>query len=135
MIANTFGCVFGYFHETSDGFARLFDYRWEYWPSERVRSGADKELTTDYEGSNYVLATNLGAIYSRRANLLDFFDFQVGYGTRYYNDPSRYSERRPFIGFGVNLSNVCERLGMRALAKVFEYYQPPGIHLRWDKNL
>ena len=135
VIANTAGCVFGYFHETSPGFARLFDFRWEYWPSEQVRSGEDSEITTDYEGSNYVLATNLGAIWSRRANALDFVDFQVGYGVRYYNDRSRRSERRPFVGFGINLANVCQRLGLRTLGRFFEYYQPPGIHLRWDTNL
>lgn len=135
VVANAAGCVFGYFHETSPRFQRLFDLRWEYWPSAAVQSGEDSEITTDYQGSAYVLATNLGALYSRRRNLLDFVDFQVGYMTRDYHDRRAPSQRLPFVGLGVNLSTVCERLGLRALGKIFEYYQPPGINLRWSTDL
>ena len=135
VIANAAGCLFGYFHETSPGFARIFDFRWEYWPSSRVRTGEDGEVTTDYEGSAYVLAANVGALVGHRRTPLDFVDLHLGYATRYYSDRSQRSERRPFVGLGLSLPTVCERLGLRRLATFFHYYQPPGIHLRWDTNL
>ena len=135
LVANTAGAAFGYFHETDPRFARLFDLRWEYWPSDQVTKEGDYELSTDIEGSSYVIAVNLGAIYSRQSNFFDYFDFQCGYAARHYKDTSSDPERRPFIGLGINLSNVCKRLRLPVLSKFFEYYQPPGISLRWDTDL
>lgn len=135
IVANTAGCVFGYFHETSPRFNELFDFRWEYWPSDQVTKEGEYELSTDIEGSSYVLALNLGALYSRRSNFLDYFDFQAGYASRHYKDKKAPTERRPFIGVGINLTNVCKRFRLPVLAKLFEYYQPPGISLRLDTNL
>ena len=135
LVANTAGCVFGYFHETSPRFNRLFDYRWEYWPSDTFGDDGSYEPTTDIEGSAFVLAINMGALYSRNSSVFDYLDFQVGYLSRHYKDHSAPTERRPFVGVGINLSNVCKRLHLRALAKLFEYYQPPGISLRWSTDL
>lgn len=116
VVANAAGCLFGYFHETSPWFARTFDLRWEYWPTDRVWSGENLDLVTDYEGSSYVLATNVGALVSRRPTVWDLLDLQVGYYCRHYEDGRGDPERR-------------------GLGRAFEYYQVPGISLRLSTDL
>ena len=141
IAANTAGALFGYAHAAYPRFAEVFDFRWEYWPSENfgdeALEGEDGggDITTDYEGSTYVLAANLGALYSRRSNALDFVDLQLGWRSRGYVDPSVARQRTVLIGVGLNLKTVCDRLGLRALGKVFQFYQPPGTALRFGIDL
>ena len=135
IVANTVGAAFGYFHSTDRRFQEILDFRWEYWPSDYSRETGEGEFTTDYEGSAYVLAANIGAIACRHRHVLDFFDVQLGWQTRGYVDPSVPMQRTAFVGLGINLQTVCNRLGLRHLGKVFQFYQPPGIHLRWNHDL
>jgi len=131
MIANTSGCVFGYFQETSPRFDRLFDLRWEYVPTSSL-GGPASEPTTDYDGSSYILALNVGALaHPRRRTWLDVVDFQVGYQTRNYVDMTGEKERTAFVGVGINFANLLRRIGLRGIIpSIFEYYQPPYTSLR-----
>jgi hypothetical protein len=135
VVANGVGCLFGYLDETWPWFGRVFDLRWEYFPSEQVWSGEDLDITTDYEGSAYLLAINTGALVSRRRHVLELVDLQVGYYTRHYQDLEGPPERHVFAGVGLNLSTVFRWLGMPRVGKVFEYWQPPYISLRLDWEL
>jgi uncharacterized protein YfiM (DUF2279 family) len=135
LVANTAGATFGYFQEISPRFNRLFDLRWEYWPSDQVTKHSNYELSTDIEGSSYVLALNLGALYSRHSNALDYFDLQLSWASRHYKDHAAPTERLLGVGVGLNLTNICRRLHLPVLARFFEYYQPPGISLRWETDL
>ena len=136
IVANAVGCTFGYFHASDPRFARLFDLRWEYWPSRLAREGKISEYTTDIEGSAHLLAINVGALVSERPSLWDLADIQVGYMARNYKDPRGGDpERRLFIGVGLNVANALRKIGLRKIAWFFEYYQVPFTSLRLSTDL
>jgi hypothetical protein len=137
MVANTAGCVFGYFHETSPRFNRLLDLRWEYFPTSNLFDGTASEPSVDYDGSGYFLALNVGALaHPRRRSWLDVMDLQVGYQARNFQDMDGERERTAFLGVGINFANLLRRLGVQGIVPtIFEYYQPPYTSLRVGLDL
>jgi len=135
LVGDALGCLFGYFHESSPWFARTFDLRWEYWPTDQVWSGEDLDLSTDYEGSSYLLAVNVGSVVGRPQSLWNLLDFQVGYNTRHYVDLAGDPERNVLLGVGINFSNLFRRIGWSVPAKICEYYQIPYTSLRVSIDL
>lgn len=99
-------------------------FRWEYFPSSNVRSGDETDIFTDYEGSRWMLAFPLRA-WIGEDTCLDWFEVLVGYGTRGYDDSDR-GERHPFVGIGIHLPLVKEKLGIRGPGRILEHLQVPG---------
>lgn len=127
LIMDTAGCLVGYVHETSPWFNRVFDFRWEYWPTDRAIVNNDP--TTDYEKSAHLLAINVGNLLSRRPSAWDLLDIQVGYRTRGYEAEPRNREQWAFVGVGLNVANLLRRLNFR-YAGIFDYLQLPYVSLR-----
>lgn len=137
VAANTVGAAFGYLHETNPRFAEIFDYRWEYLPSSEFldEDGDAEGAFTDYEGSAYVLAVNIGAATGHRREILDLVELQLSYRTRGFMDYRQDGERILRAGIGISLPTVFRRLGLDPVAKVFEYYQPPYTSIGVSLNL
>jgi hypothetical protein len=128
IVADVAGSAFGYFHESSPWFGRVFDFRMEYLPSDL----GDVDPVTNYEDSAFLLAANVGALVPRRHTpLLDFVDLQVGYRVRDLDGGSGVRSQEVFVGVGLNVANVLRRLGLRAIAGFFEFYQVPFVSLRY----
>lgn len=110
-------------------FGQRVQFRWEYFPSAKVRNGEEMDIFTDYEGSRWMLAFPLKA-WMRERSWLDWVDLLVGYGTRDFEDrQGRFSdrgERHPFIGIGIHIPLAKERLHIGGSDRFFDYFQVPG---------
>lgn len=110
-------------------FGQRVQFRWEYFPSAKVRNGEEMDIFTDYEGSRWMLAFPLKA-WMRERSWLDWVDLLVGYGTRDFEDrQGRFydrGERHPFIGIGIHIPLAKERLHIGGSDRFFDYFQVPG---------
>lgn len=110
-------------------FGRRVQFRWEYFPSAKVRKGDEMDIFTDYEGSRWMLAFPLKG-WIRERSWLDWVDLLVGYGTRDFEDRqgqlSSRGDRYPFIGIGIHIPLAKEHLHIGGSDRFFEYFQIPG---------
>jgi hypothetical protein len=141
MALDAAGCLFGYAHARWPAFARVLDLRWEYFPSDEVFGGGGFDPLTGYDASTYVVAANVGALLDvagirvPRQVPLDLLDLQVGYRVRGLDEEFGEFHRQVVAGVGLNLANLLRRLGLGRASWPFEYYQPPGIALRFTIDL
>lgn len=126
---NVAGVGLEYLRQSFPEFGKRVQFRWEYFPSTKVRSGEEMDIFTDYEGSRWMLALPLKG-WMRERSWLDWVDVLVGYGTRDFEDRqdplSDRGDRHPFIGIGINIPLIQERLHLGHPSRFFDYFQIPG---------
>jgi len=123
---NLIGATIGYGMVKYPEVARKVDFRVEYDP---FREGEHKrDFLTDYERLKYVLAFKLDGFDATQNTYLKFFELQVGYSTRGYED---YDEdtgehdsrrRKIYVGVGLNIGKLLEPFWK---TKIFNYIQVP----------
>lgn len=126
---NVAGVGLEYLRQRYPEFGKRVQFRWEYFPSAKVRDGEEMDIFTDYEGSRWMLAFPLKGWMSKRT-WLDWVDVLVGYGTRDFEDRqgqlSDRGDRYPFIGIGIHIPLAKERLHLGGSDRFFDYFQIPG---------
>ncbi len=134
QLANLAGAGLEYLRQRHPAWRERVQFRWEYWPSPAVRHGEHRDLLTDYSGSRWLLAFPLRAWGAADNRLLKWIELQAGYGSRGFagHDEPYFDarSRHPFIGVGIHVPLVLERLGASpGTQRLFEYLQIPGTAL------
>ena len=138
ILFNQFGILFGMLFDWSPTLDRMFTFKWEYFPSERVRNditNTDKwDISTDYSDTKIIFTTKLGGIPYLSLTPLRYINIDVGYYTRGYRHSVYYPSRSRniFLGFSVNFTIAFGDLlpvgyTSSSLQSLFNYYHPP-----WD---
>ena len=105
----------------------------EWFPSPALRDGDETDVFTDYSGQKYLLAVKPDGFLKTGDPLLKAIEFQVGYYTRGYSsgDEEYFSgqHRYGYIGIGLNVTYLLDRLTGHRAAGVFDYYQVPYTYI------
>jgi hypothetical protein len=132
MVMNAIGSTTGYLLWKYPGLGRRLDIRMELTPR------FDKaDAFTDYEHMKYLVALKFDGFDTLRKSPLRYLDLQLGYYARGYSQTVPGArERNLYVGLGLNLSHVFDRLSWHRTARVFNYLQLPGTHadLEWNLN-
>ncbi|MBN1664695.1 MAG: DUF2279 domain-containing protein [Deltaproteobacteria bacterium] len=133
---NILGAVIGYYLVRYPEAAGKIDFRVEYDP---FREGKHKrDFLTDYERIKYLFAVKFGGFDALRETYLKYFEFQVGYYARGYDD---YDEdtgkhdgrrRKLYAGIGLNIGSL---LGPFWKTKLFNYVQVPYTYVPVNARL
>lgn len=128
QVFNMAGVGLEYLRQRYPAFGERVQFRWEYFPSPSVRRFERTDIFTDYSGSRFLLAFPLGA-WTDEAAGWRWLELQVGYGSRGYQstDKPYFSDtnRDPYIGIGINVTRVLQRLTGGDAGRVFHYIQLP----------
>ena len=132
-VMNTVGVGFAYLRHRFPRVEECVDYRMEWFPSQALRPGEQHGVFTDYSGQKYLLAFKPDGFLRTGDPLLKALEFQVGYYTRGYSsgDEDYFSgqHRYGYIGIGLNVTCLLERLTRHRVAGVFDYYQVPSTYV------
>ncbi|HHD83964.1 MAG TPA: DUF2279 domain-containing protein [Campylobacteraceae bacterium] len=121
IIFNAVGASLGYLMLTERTIDDAVDIRISYLPSRRVRSGADTDIFTDYEGMKFLAAYKFSSLPGSRTHFWRYLELHAGY---YVRSEGGQNRRYPYLGIGINFSTLLAPLG-RNLSRLFEFYQPP----------
>ena len=137
-VMNTVGVGAAYLRHRFPAIRERVDFRWEWFPSPAARSGERFDILTDYSGQKYLLAFKLDGWLRTGSPILKALEVQVGYYTRgyvsgdddYFNGQHRYG----YVGIGLNMTYLLERLTGHRVWGVFDYYQMPYTYLptKWE---
>jgi hypothetical protein len=132
-IMNTVGVGLAYLRHHHPAIRERVDYRWEWFPSPSVRHGRRFDILTDYSGQKYLLAFKLDGWLRTGDPVLRALELQVGYYTRGYVSEDEHffhgQHRYGYVGLGLNVTYLLERLTGHRACRVFDYYQMPYTYL------
>ncbi|HNY80743.1 MAG TPA: DUF2279 domain-containing protein [Sedimentisphaerales bacterium] len=130
---NTLGVGVAYLRHRFPTIRETVDFRMEWFPSPALRHGDETDVFTDYSGQKYLLAVKPDGFLKTGDPLLKAIEFQVGYYTRGYSsgDEEYFSgqHRYGYIGIGLNVTYLLDRLTGHRAAGVFDYYQVPYTYI------
>ena len=130
---NTLGVGVAYLRHRFPTIRETVDFRMEWFPSPALRHGDERDVFTDYSGQKYLLAVKPDGFLKTGDPLLKAIEFQVGYYTRGYSsgDEEYFSgqHRYGYIGIGLNVTYLLDRLTGHRAAGVFDYYQVPYTYI------
>ena len=132
-IMNAVGAGMSYLRHRFPAIRERVDFRWEWFPSPAARRGERFDVFTDYSGQKFLLAFKLGGWLQTDNPILKALEVQVGYYTRgyvsgdddYFNGAHRYG----YVGIGLNMTYVLEKLTGHRAGGVFDYYQMPYTYI------
>jgi len=127
MLMNTIGAGFYYVREKYPSVKEKLDFRLEYIPD--LNSKVD--VFTQYNSMKYLMALKFSGFESMKDTAMKYFELQLGYYTRGYQDHESYTqkERVAYVGIGINSSEVLKALGWTKTSKIFNYYQLPYTYV------
>ena len=137
-VMNTVGVGMAYLRHRFPAVRETVDFRWEWFPSPAARSGRRFDVLTDYSGQKFLLAFKLDGWLRTGSPILKALEVQVGYYTRGYvsgdNDDFHGQHRYGYMGLGLNMTYLIERLTGHRAWGVFDYFQMPYTYLptRWE---
>ena len=137
-VMNTVGVGMAYLRHRFPAVRERVDFRWEWFPSPAARSGERFDVLTDYSGQKFLLAFKLDGWLRTGHPVLKALEVQTGYYTRGYvsgdDDDFGGQHRYGYIGLGLNMTYLLERLTGHRAWGVFDYYQMPYTYLptRWE---
>lgn len=138
-IMNTVGVGMAYLRHRFPAVRERVDFRWEWFPSPAARSGERFDVFTDYSGQKFLLAFKLDGWLRTGSPILKLLDLQVGYYTRGYvsgdKDYFDGKHRFGFIGIGLNMTYLLERLTGHRASGVFDYIQVPYTYVPTSMRL
>jgi hypothetical protein len=139
LVLDAAGVLFGYARRRNPTLGKFLDFRVEYWPSETVQAGEKSEIATDYSGFKYLLAFKFSGFEKLENHPLGYLELHLGYYTRGFvnGDQEFYDEktRNVYVGFGINLSHIFNKVGLKGVGKFFNFYQPPYTYIPIDWEL
>lgn len=127
LVMNTLGAAFYYVREKYPAVKETLDLRLEYVPD--LNSGQD--IFTQYDSMKYLMALKFSGFKSMEDTPMKYFELQIGYYTRGYEEHDAYStkERVVYAGIGINSSEVLKALGWEKTSEVLHYYQLPYTYI------
>ena len=127
MVMNTLGAGFYYVREKYPFVKEKLDLRLEYIPD----LNSDHDIFTQYNSMKYLMALKFSGFESMEDTPMKYFELQLGYYTRGYQDREEYTrkERVVYVGIGINASEVLKALGWTKTSKIFNYYQLPYTYV------
>jgi hypothetical protein len=127
LIMNTAGAAFYYVREKYPEVKRKLDFRLEYVPD--LNSNVD--FFTQYNSMKYSFALKFSGFDAMEDTPMKYFEMQVGYYTRGYQDHDNYTskERVAYVGVGINSSEVLKAMGWKKTSKILNYYQLPYTYV------
>lgn len=127
LLMNTLGAAFYYIREKHPAVKETLDFRLEYVPD----FNSDQDIFTQYDSMKYLMALKFSGFESMEDTPMKYFELQVGYYTRGYEDHDAYStkERVVYAGIGINSSEVLKALGWTKTSEVLHYYQLPYTYI------
>lgn len=133
LVMNTLGAAFYYVREKHPVVKETLDFRLEYIPE----LNSDQDLFTEYNSMKYLMALKFSGFESMEDTPLKYFELQVGYYTRGYQNRENYStqERVVYAGIGLNASEVLKALGWTKSSEVLHYYQLPYTSIPFGYDL
>lgn len=130
FIMNALGSYVGYVMYTQPRLREVLDLRLEY----QIKFTTD-DIFTDYERMKYVAAIKFDGIAPLKNTYARYFDFQVGYFTRGYENANIADERNVYVALGLNLSHLFNAYDHKKTATFFNYVQLPKTYVDSSKNL
>ena len=127
MVMNTLGAVFYYVREKYPVVKETLDFRLEYVPD----FNSEVDIFTQYNSMKYLMALKFSGFESMEDTPMKYFELQLGYYTRGYQDHDAYStkERVIYAGIGINSSEVLKALGWTKTSEILHYYQLPYTYV------
>ena len=138
-VMNTVGVGMAYLRHRFPAVRERVAFRWEWFPSPAARSGDRFDVFTDYSGQKFLLAFKLDGWLRTGNPILKLLDIQVGYYTRGYvsgdDDYFNGKHRFGFVGIGLNMTYILERLTGNRASGVFDYIQVPYTYVPTSRRL
>ncbi len=137
-VMNTVGAGMAYLRHRFPAIRERVDFRWEWFPSPAARSGERFDILTDYSGQKFLFAFKLDGWLRTGSPILKALELQVGYYTRGFvsgdDDDFDGKHRYGYVGLGLNVTYLLERLTGHRAYNVFDYYQVPYTYLptKWE---
>jgi len=134
---NTVGVGMAYLRHRFPAVRERVDFRWEWFPSPAARRGERFDILTDYSGQKFLLAFKLDGWFRTGNPVMKAMEVHVGYYTRGYvsgdDDYFHGQHRYGYVGLGLNMTYLLERLTGHRAWGVLDYYQVPYTYLpaRW----
>jgi hypothetical protein len=132
-IMNSVGAGVAYLRHRFPAVRDRVDFRWEWFPSPAARKGDRFDVFTDYSGQKFLLAFKLGGWLQTDNPILKALEVQVGYYTRGYvsgdDDYFDGKHRYGYVGIGLNMTYVLEKLTHHRAKGVFDYIQVPYTYI------
>jgi hypothetical protein len=105
----------------------------EWYPSPAFRHGDKFDPFTDYSGQKYLLALKPDGFLKTDNPLLKLVELQFGYysrgytagDNRYFDSKNRYG----YVGIGLNITYLLERLTGHKAGGIFDYFQVPCTYI------
>lgn len=131
FIMNIAGTLTSYALYIHPELAKKINIRAEYIPT-----GTTNDPITDYDGMKYLIAMRLDGFDKTARSPLRFFELQLGYYTRGYENKSPHNRQRNiYTGIGLNVSHLMRRIGWTRTAYTLEYIQVPLTYIEQKTTL
>ena len=128
-VMNLLGSLTGYLLSTQPDLAKKIDFRIEYLPDFKKM-----DVSTDYENQKFLMALKLDGFDFSKDGFLKYFELHLGYYTRGYSE-NRSRERNIYLGFGLNMSRIFNRLSLPGVSKAVHYIQVPYTYIEANRKL
>lgn len=139
QLANTIGAYMGYLRQRYPRFKESVDFRMEWRPSPAFCDGDVSDPFTDYSGQKYLLAFKPGGILQSDNKFLRAVELQAGYYTRGFQEgDGKHFDRQSrhvFVGIGLNVTNLVQRMTGSRAKGVFDYVQVPFTSVHGSMEL
>jgi uncharacterized protein YfiM (DUF2279 family) len=136
---NTLGVGLAYLRHRYPSLKEKFDFRMEWFPSPAFRHGDRFDPFTDYSGQKYLIALKPDGFLKTDNPFLKAVELHFGYYSRgYLNEDKRYfnSENRyTYIGVGLNMTYLLEKLTGHKAGGIFDYVQVPFTYIPFSSKL
>lgn len=138
-VMNTVGAGMAYLRHRYPAVRERVDFRWEWFPSPAVRSGERFDIFTDYSGQKFLLAFKLDGWFRTDNPALKALELQLGYYTRGYvsGDMDYFSKERrySYVGVGLNVTYLLQKLTGHKAGGIFDYIQVPGTYISFSMEI
>ncbi len=130
LVMNGLGAVLGYLLYTRPALAGKVDLRWQI-----GLQPTQADVLTDYENSKFLVALKLNGFETFRRGALRHVELHAGYYVEGFGEAGEPDYRHPYLGIGVNLTDLLFRQGWPRCATVLRYLQLPYTSLNHDFDL
>ena len=136
-LMNTLGVGLSYLRHRYPSLKEKFDFRVEWFPSPAFRHG-DRTVFTDYSGQKYLVALKPDGFLKTDNSLIKAVEFHIGYYSRGYAENERYfssKNRYTYVGVGLNVTYLLEKLTGHRAWGIFNYVQVPFTYIPFSSKL